>query len=685
MNCLALLLTGAIAFAQKPPATSTSGPKPYVAPSVRLRPGISVGSINQTPTGNCNVTIGVNAGSIRIGDINCRGVSPQTAKYFKNRLSKVERDQVQTMRDLDNLRQQYVSLSARVQRIAETSETDHKMAELLAAGKIDEASALHKQILLRKEEQAAEQRLDLAQEQLTQGLFSEIQLDWPAALVAYQKVRETLPDDRDAALGYGRALQHLAAAEWAKSADLLKEASDILDTVERDHNPKVAAHNERSAAISAEVDKLNTVDSQVLSEMLKLSSPQGEVKNTAAFDRLSKKRQELSAQLSTIVAKENAELAVGKQLTDELQTARAGAKEQAAPLEAEAERVSVQADARILEAAKVISKPLEELQQLVNSDFKRYSGELLLAIQQQIGIDMDLDREDELRSHVMQSADLQIQIARNDRTAEPMLVLVLEAQRDVMANASDDSDKQDDYAKRRFNRLAQDILNVYTLKAFRNPKYHVFIAFANVMLAEEASDDERYKQANKYYHDALTHLRKTPASLSPPASISFGDRNLWIPSATAGLAIAEGHEHLPEAEKDFRKAIADLTVLAQRDPERYNPKLARTLAEFAEFLMPSGKEAEAREEFEKSVELEDTALARAKSSEDIAEDYLFLFYIAGESQNLSTGRCDLLRKGWAAASKDTTSSAGVSIIVSARQALSQHQCSKEELSQIPEF
>ena len=52
-------------------------------------------------------------------------------------------------------------------------------------------------------------------------------------------------------------------------------------------------------------------------------------------------------------------------------------------------------------------------------------------------------------------------------------------------------------------------------------------------------------------------------SFSRPSAISFGDRNLWIPVATTCLAMAEDHEKLPAAEKDFRKAIADLIVLAQ--------------------------------------------------------------------------------------------------------------------------
>jgi hypothetical protein len=642
----------------------------------------------------------VNTGSINVV---CSGVPPQVIEYFKKQLEKTTAQKDQALRDLDSMRKQFDSVQENLAKVGIQTYGDREVRRLTSEGKIDEASTLHKQLLAKKDEQAAEQQVELAQEHLIQGQLSEIQQNWPEALVWYQKAHEDyqkhqdLPQHRDAALGYARALQHLGAADMAKASELYESASQISGAFAKKFNAALAQEMKPPAAL-AELQSVNSTLLAVSIKMSKLFDSQSKVTDPVAYKELTDQSTELQAKLAEIEKQlkkqTDAKEAELRPRFAELDEERPQVDKQTEELEAEAKSLAEQGKDRIREAERLIAGPLAELEQLAKTDLKTYGPDLVLALQEQIVVDVSLKRSQAERTRVLQSFDVQIKFARSDPKTEPIILLSLEAQKDVMASALKDEDadkdsgdnksaEDDDYVETRLRSFWQDVLKTYTPRALRNPADQVYVAAANLILAGLAVADEQYPDAEKYAREALARFAKVPKTLPSSGPISFGDRPLWIPTATFILAEAEGHRNQPmAAEKDYRKAIADVSLLVKQDTERYALQIAPLLQSFSEFLVGQGREPEAREQFDKVVALYDVARERGQKTNELAQDYLQLFDLAKKAKNLGPNRCALLAKAWDAL-PDQTAVARTQIILTADSARSDKECAEEDLSEIP--
>src|SRR4051794_18680988 len=136
MRLFALLLA-AVALAQQVPKTPDRTGRGTQQKPVRT-PQVSVGSLTQTPSGNCNLSVGVNTGTLNIKQLNCNDLSPRATRFFREVLQQKDKEKEQAARDLDNMRQRYLELIERQAKLGIRTEADAKFRQLLSEDRIEE-------------------------------------------------------------------------------------------------------------------------------------------------------------------------------------------------------------------------------------------------------------------------------------------------------------------------------------------------------------------------------------------------------------------------------------------------------------------------------------------------------------------------------------------------------------------
>jgi hypothetical protein len=603
---------------------------------------------------------------------------------MKDRLEKAERDKDQAFRDADTIRQQYLGLLESTAKVGLSNKADQEIANLIRANRFDEAAKLNKERIDNKEQQAESALRERANAYLVQAQLSAVQLDWPEAITWFQKAHTELPENLDAALGYVSALVHLSGDESSRAAELLASASRIQGAFGKkydEHIEHISAGLRRPAELQANALK----GVQIAVEMLKLVDSQGNVTDQKSYDDLKKQADEIAETNKVLEARLAEESASSTLQYQALTKERAEVQQQVAPLKSEANALEKSFQGRLDEAENALAQPLERLRQLAKTDLKTYGGTLMIALQDHLVIDGMKDREKAANADYIECVNLEIELARSDPKTEPIVVLMLEARRDAVVDAETDDGGASTFDDGRKFLLA--VRKTYTPRLAQNPMYQVYVAMADAMLATDALTNDNYSEAETYALEALAHFAKAPAKLSGPLDI--GNRELWIPTATSLLAMAEAHRDPDAAAKDFRKTMASLESLEQNDPKSYALELAYSLVEFAEFRANTGHDTEARDAFTKAVRLCDDAAARGETGASLAHAYWALHFFATQTKSLNGDKCALLAKAWAATNGQNTpldaQIVNTQIVLAAYSLRSDKACPADILKDIPSY